>query len=194
MNSEPDWKLTAATIPVQLDHDTHLADSSLARAGSPDATYACAECGRAKWMHGTRHDTCTQFCWGKEHAARPTSYRRRRNCLHLEVWRLHRDTLRTCSRAPATNHRGSGCQLGRPRARGTQGLRRSTLRASCGALRGRGIVLADLPDATPPGDPCRRTAPPWPSPPLGPSPSWCDLRTRGVTNKCAGPSKLHIYS
>jgi hypothetical protein len=63
MNTEPDWKLTAAAIPVQLDHDLHLADSSLARAGGPDATLACAECGRAKWMHGTRHDTCGQFCW-----------------------------------------------------------------------------------------------------------------------------------
>jgi hypothetical protein len=63
MNSEPDWKPTAASIPVQLDHDPHLADSSLARAGGPDATLACAECGRAKWMHDTRHDTCGQFCW-----------------------------------------------------------------------------------------------------------------------------------
>jgi hypothetical protein len=47
MNPESvDWKLTAATIHVNLDHDPHLADSSLARAGGPDATLACAECGR----------------------------------------------------------------------------------------------------------------------------------------------------
>lgn len=61
-----DWKATAATIHVELDHDRHLADCDLARAGGPDATLACAECGRALWMHATRHDTCGQFCWVTE--------------------------------------------------------------------------------------------------------------------------------
>jgi hypothetical protein len=63
MNS---WKLTAASIHVRLDRDLHLASCDLARAGGPDATLACAECGRALWMHATRHDTCGQFCWVTE--------------------------------------------------------------------------------------------------------------------------------
>jgi hypothetical protein len=53
----------AATIWIALDHDPHLADCDLARDGGPDATITCAECGRAYWMHATRHDTCGQFCW-----------------------------------------------------------------------------------------------------------------------------------
>lgn len=66
MTTEVDWKLTAATIRVQLDQDHHLADCDLARAGGPDATLACAECERALWMHATRHETCGQFCWVTE--------------------------------------------------------------------------------------------------------------------------------
>lgn len=68
MNTEPiDWKAAvAAAIHVQLGHDPHLADCDLARAGGPDATLACDECGRALWMHATRHDTCGQFCWVTE--------------------------------------------------------------------------------------------------------------------------------
>jgi hypothetical protein len=58
-----DWQITAAAIRVQLGRDRHLADCGLAQDGGPDATLACAECGRALWMHRTRHDTCGQFCW-----------------------------------------------------------------------------------------------------------------------------------
>jgi len=52
-----------AAIVGPLPRDTHLATGSLAVASGPDATLACAECGRAKWMHGTRHDTCALFRW-----------------------------------------------------------------------------------------------------------------------------------
>ena len=48
---------------VTPGRDLHLAECDLARAGGPTATLACAECGRAKWMHETRHDTCPQFKW-----------------------------------------------------------------------------------------------------------------------------------
>lgn len=44
--------------------DTHLADCSAAQVAlqtDPHATVVCRDCGRAKWMHGTRHDTCSQF-------------------------------------------------------------------------------------------------------------------------------------
>jgi len=52
-----------AEIRIELDRDLHLAKCGLAKSGGPDATLACAECGRAQWMHGTRHDTCSQFCY-----------------------------------------------------------------------------------------------------------------------------------
>jgi len=57
------WESAAATIHVALKHDKHLATCGLAKEGGPDATLACATCGRALWMHETRHDTCGQFCW-----------------------------------------------------------------------------------------------------------------------------------
>jgi hypothetical protein len=60
------WQTVAAEIFVQLGRDKHLAGCELAKAGGPDATLACAECGRALWMHSTRHDTCGQFCWVTE--------------------------------------------------------------------------------------------------------------------------------
>ena len=43
--------------------DPHLARCDLAKRSGPHATLACAECGRARWMHATRHDTCGQFRW-----------------------------------------------------------------------------------------------------------------------------------
>ena len=52
-----------AAVRVTLHRDTHLERCELARKGGPDATLACVECGRAKWMHGTRHDTCGQFSY-----------------------------------------------------------------------------------------------------------------------------------
>jgi hypothetical protein len=61
-----DWQTNAAAIRVKLGCDPHLASCALAQAGGPDATLACAECGRALWMHTTRHDTCGQFCWVTE--------------------------------------------------------------------------------------------------------------------------------
>jgi hypothetical protein len=61
-----DWQTVAASIWVKLGRDTHLANCGLAKASGPDATLACAECGRALWMHKTRHDTCGQFCWVTE--------------------------------------------------------------------------------------------------------------------------------
>ena len=57
------WQITVASIPVDLGEDPHLADCELAKKGGPEATLACAECGRAQWMHATRHDTCGMFCW-----------------------------------------------------------------------------------------------------------------------------------
>jgi hypothetical protein len=56
----------AASIPVKLRFDFHLADCDLAKRCGPDATLACADCGRAMWMHATRHDTCRSFCWVTE--------------------------------------------------------------------------------------------------------------------------------
>ena len=53
-------------IPVKLGRDNHLADCDLARESGPHATLACAKCGRALWMHKTRHDTCGQFSWVTE--------------------------------------------------------------------------------------------------------------------------------
>lgn len=61
------WQTAAAAIHTPLlGHDRHLASCDLAKAGGPDATLACAECGRALWMHATRHDTCGQFSWVTE--------------------------------------------------------------------------------------------------------------------------------
>jgi hypothetical protein len=45
--------------------DPHLAQCDLARRSGAHATLACVECGRARWMHATRHDTCGQFSWVK---------------------------------------------------------------------------------------------------------------------------------
>lgn len=53
----------AAKINVKLQRDPHLADCGLAKSSGPDATFACMECGRALWMHSTRHDTCGWFQW-----------------------------------------------------------------------------------------------------------------------------------
>ena len=63
-----DWQsaAAAAAIYVVLGHDKHLASCGLAKESGPDATLACAYCGRALWMHATRHDTCGQFCWVTE--------------------------------------------------------------------------------------------------------------------------------
>lgn len=60
------WQSAAATIRVKLKSDRHLADCDRARSSGPDATLACCECGRALWMHATRHDTCGCFCWVTE--------------------------------------------------------------------------------------------------------------------------------
>lgn len=57
------WQTVAATIYIELGRDKHLATCGLAKESGPDATLACDECGRALWMHSTRHDTCGQFCW-----------------------------------------------------------------------------------------------------------------------------------
>lgn len=61
-----DWQATLAAMHVKLGRDPQHKDCDLAKAGGPDATLACAECGRALWMHATRHDTCGQFCWVTE--------------------------------------------------------------------------------------------------------------------------------
>lgn len=61
-----DWQIAAAAINVKLGRDQHLADCELAKEGGPDATLACDECGRALWMHATRHHTCGYFCWVTE--------------------------------------------------------------------------------------------------------------------------------
>ena len=60
------WQTSAAAIHVKLGRDPHLADCGLAKESGPDATLACAECGRALWMHATRHDTCGYFHWVTE--------------------------------------------------------------------------------------------------------------------------------
>jgi hypothetical protein len=60
-----------AMIVVPLGRDTHLARCGLAKAAGPDGTLACATCGRALWMHATRHDTCGQFCWLTEWTLTP---------------------------------------------------------------------------------------------------------------------------
>lgn len=52
-----------SAVPRRAGVDDHLADCSLAKSSGPDATLACATCGRAQWMHATRHDTCGQWCW-----------------------------------------------------------------------------------------------------------------------------------
>lgn len=62
-----DWQSTAAAaIYVKLGRDSHLKDCGLAKENGPDATLACAKCGRALWVHATRHDTCGYFCWVTE--------------------------------------------------------------------------------------------------------------------------------
>ena len=61
-----EWQLAAAAIYVKLGRDPHLATCGLAKESGPDATLACSNCGRALWMHATRHDTCGQFCWVTE--------------------------------------------------------------------------------------------------------------------------------
>lgn len=66
VTTAPAWKSTVAGFHIPLDRDCHLASCHLARAGGPSATLACAKCGRARWMHTTRHDTCGQFCWVTE--------------------------------------------------------------------------------------------------------------------------------
>jgi hypothetical protein len=48
---------------IALDTDSHLACCDLAKRSGPHATLGCVECGRARWMHSTRHDTCGQFSW-----------------------------------------------------------------------------------------------------------------------------------
>jgi len=48
---------------IVLGTDAHLARCDLAKRSGPHATLACVECGRARWMHATRHDTCGQFGW-----------------------------------------------------------------------------------------------------------------------------------
>lgn len=60
------WQIEAAKIEVKLQRDPHLADCGLAKSNGPDATLACEECGRAMWMHKTRHDTCSRFQWVTE--------------------------------------------------------------------------------------------------------------------------------
>lgn len=52
-----------SAVPINLDRDRHIERCTLAQAAGPDGTLACAECGRALWMHSTRHDTCGSFCW-----------------------------------------------------------------------------------------------------------------------------------
>lgn len=49
-----------AAFPIRLGLDMHLASKERTDSGE---TAACAECGRAMWMHGTRHDTCEHFAW-----------------------------------------------------------------------------------------------------------------------------------
>jgi hypothetical protein len=61
------WETEVALIiHVTLQKDPHLADCDLAKK-TPDSTLACAYCGRAQWMHQTRHDTCPTFCWVSEY-------------------------------------------------------------------------------------------------------------------------------
>lgn len=61
-----DWLSAAAAIFVKLGRDSQHATCGLAKESGSDATLACANCGRALWMHSTRHDTCGQFCWVTE--------------------------------------------------------------------------------------------------------------------------------
>lgn len=51
-----------AAFPIKLGVDLHLATGR-----SPREIAACADCGRAMWMHGTRHDTCVTFSWVTKH-------------------------------------------------------------------------------------------------------------------------------
>ena len=66
MSEQTGWQPAAAAIYVVLGHDKHLASCGLAKESAPDTTLACAYCGRALWMHSTRHATCGQFCWVTE--------------------------------------------------------------------------------------------------------------------------------
>ena len=66
------WQTAAAAIYVKLGRDLQHATCGLAKESGPDATLACANCGRALWMHATRHDTCGQFCWVTERSLTDT--------------------------------------------------------------------------------------------------------------------------
>lgn len=55
-----------AGIPVTLGRDMHLATCDRSVDAGPTGTLACAHCGRARWMHGTRYDTCASFDWVTE--------------------------------------------------------------------------------------------------------------------------------
>ena len=66
MSAQNDWQSAAAAIFVKLGRDSQHATCGLAKESGPDATLACANCGRALWMHATRHDTCGYFCWVTE--------------------------------------------------------------------------------------------------------------------------------
>lgn len=63
-----------AATPSKLGLDLHLADCETARGYR--ATLACAECGRARWMHGTRHDTCAAFAWVTKHTVTKAQIRK----------------------------------------------------------------------------------------------------------------------
>lgn len=58
-----EYEASVLEIEIRMDRDTHLERCDLAKRGGPDATLACDECGRARWMHRTRHDTCGSFCY-----------------------------------------------------------------------------------------------------------------------------------
>jgi hypothetical protein len=67
MNEVAAWqRIAAPRVRVDLPRDPQHEDCKLAQDGWPDSTLACAECGRALWVHATRHDTCPQFCWVTE--------------------------------------------------------------------------------------------------------------------------------
>jgi hypothetical protein len=93
-----------ADIQFDLVRDTHLADCGLAKASGPDATLACADCGRAKWMHSTRHDTCGQFQW-----VRPSGITREvaDQLLYAEDLKEIKNLERACQRMLGLNYWGS---------------------------------------------------------------------------------------
>jgi hypothetical protein len=47
----------------KLSREEHEGDDSVPSAYRhiPGAADICTKCGRERWMHGTRHDTCTRF-------------------------------------------------------------------------------------------------------------------------------------